>query len=95
MGLSLGLVCSFLTQQPAVSHTASCLSPGGQLSARTAEMGSPAGLSLSREDSPSPLLLFPWEVTFCFICLSFQVAQCFQKAIHLKLKILYTENNGS
>ena len=43
MGLSLGLVCSPLTQRPAVSHTASCLSPGGQLSARTAETGSPAG----------------------------------------------------
>ena len=53
------------------------------------------GLSLSREDSPSPLLLFLWEVAFCFICLIFQITQCFQKAIHLKLKTLYTENNGS
>lgn len=43
MGLSLGLVRSPLTQQPAVSHTASRPSPGGQLSARTAETGSRDG----------------------------------------------------
>lgn len=41
MGLDLGLVHSPLTWWLAVSHTAPCLSPGGQLSARTAEMGSP------------------------------------------------------
>lgn len=58
------------TDLVAGGHTVPCLSPGASFLQGLQRWGPLImGLSLYREGSPTPLLLFPWKVAFCFICL--------------------------
>lgn len=86
MGLDLG-PGPLATDLVAGGQSAPCLSPGGQLSARTAEMGSPNnGAQHSTEKAPHSSVAISMES--CLLFLSVSLTQRFRKAIHLTLKIL-------